>query len=133
MRIGGLSLFVRLPTSRGSWNIAAWHSRHSLTWRWIVHLSRQPFGAPRPYAFWRGGNLALGLGQLIGTNFTHTNTGWRFRVALFWIGLELLTQRPMWFCDLYRRERDERDRLNRISPYPPPPVPTPLPPSRHLH
>ncbi len=35
MRIGALQIFQKCNGS--GYSIAAWHSRHSITWRWLLH------------------------------------------------------------------------------------------------
>lgn len=105
----GLKFFQR--TSGKHWNIASYHSPHSLTWRWILCITRQSLMWPRPHFIWNSYGLSLGLGQLLHFRIGKDNNGIQWGVALFWIGLSYHSQRPMWFRDMYRRAADERDQL----------------------
>ena len=111
MRIGALSLFV--PTScRRTFSVASWHSVHSLTWRWAISVARQPLMIPRPYAFTNSVGFGVGLGQLLGFSAYRTNGGWQPTVSVLWHSIDVRQQKPMWFCDLWRRKSDRRDRLS---------------------
>jgi hypothetical protein len=112
----GLTFFAR-TNSPGCLNVASWHSRHSLTWRWIlsVNLPRRGEGRWRPIWHWSphncGGQAYFGF--------------LKFGVRWHW-------QHPMWYRDLYHRMRDEQEvaagRLYRGSAYkPPPPIPPIMP------
>jgi hypothetical protein len=98
MKIGPLSLFKR-TNSRRLFNIAAYHSPHSLTWSWIVSASfdgvwRKPEGGLR-----------------IGIRSHRTNSGLHIVAALPFVVFERQRQREMWFRDLFRRARDREDEL----------------------
>lgn len=111
----GLALFSR-TNSKGCWNIASFHSPHSLTWRWILTFRRF---APGEFRVWP-----------IGTAY-RDNNGLQWWVRLPFVGyLQWQQQRPMWFRDLWQRLRDERDGL--IKPEPddtPPPDRSPFVPT----
>lgn len=92
----GLRFFQR-TSGRGSWNIASYHSPHSLTWRWLVGFSLFRGGEARARPLWWSYRDNNGL-------------QWGFRVP--WLGIVRWSQqRPMWFRDLYYRNRDEVDGL----------------------
>lgn len=96
MRIAGLS-FLNKTNSPATFSIAAYHSPHSLTWRWLLHWCW--FRGDERRATWRllwwdrhnNGIQACLLIPFVGR---------------FWVS----TQQPMWYRDLYVRLRDERDR-----------------------
>lgn len=113
----GLSLFQR-TSQRGCWNIASFHSPHSLTWRWILSFSlfRADEARVRPL-WWR--------------YITNGGPHWGIRIPF----LGLLTwqqQIPMWYRDLYQRLRDERDFPQRDQNYTPPQLP-PISATSTLH
>lgn len=100
----GLKFFSR-TSSPDCWNIASYHSPHSMTWRWFVSFALFRGDEARVRPLW----------------FSHrTNNGlqWGFRVP--WVGLVTFQQqRPMWYRDLYQRKRDEVDGLRRDMDHPP--------------
>lgn len=102
MRVGALSLFARTNSAR-SFNIAAYHSRHSLTWSWIVSVSFD--------GTWRkpGGGLRFGLSPYT------TNGGPQLVVMLPFAVFHHHRQEPMWYRDLYYRARDKREALERAN------------------
>jgi hypothetical protein len=53
MRLGALSLFTRTNTP-GCINIAAWHSRRSLTWSWVLNFRRFRADEWRVFPLWGG-------------------------------------------------------------------------------
>ncbi len=112
MKIGALTLFSRTSSKR-TFSLAAWHSPHSLTWRWGLMLHRQPLAWPRPFAVANKMIVGFGVGQLFAVTASRNNTGWRVDMAFLWHSLDLTTQHPMWFKDMFRRARDERDELER--------------------
>lgn len=117
----GLALIER-TSKRGGWNLASYHSPHSMTWRWILSLDLPRRGEGR----WLHFSRSPGLGQ----------QKWILQVAKF--GLRWLTQRPMWYRDLYARLSDERaiaeGRMWRGSAYQaPPPLPPITPESTSTH
>lgn len=97
IRIGGLSLFGRTNASR-SWVLASYHSPHSLTWRWAVWFSVRLHRPAKLWPCWWA---------------CRNNYGLQWSV---WIpgvcSLSWSQQRPIWYRDLYRRMRDEQDRLS---------------------
>lgn len=93
--IEGLKFFTR-TNDRHRINLASWHSPHSLTWRWTLSFAR--FKGDERRAHWR----------LLHTN--RDNNGLQWMVLLPWIGLlDFHQQPPMWYRDLYVRQRDEYD------------------------
>lgn len=92
----GLAFFTKVSGPR-CWNIISFHSPHSLTWSWILSFS-----------LFRGDERRAW--PLFGTWRTNNGRQWTFRVP--WIGLfHWHRQQPMWYRDIFRQERDERDRL----------------------
>lgn len=96
MKLGALSLFSK-TNSRQTFNLAAYHSPHSLTWSWVLSLGfdrswRKVNGRPRFSA--RRGPM-----------------GWV--VALPFVSLNYQRQREMWFRDLFHRAREREDVLER--------------------
>lgn len=111
MRIGGLGILTR-TSDRKRFNLLSWHSPHSLTWRFIVSLARQPLWTFKPYLVARKlvsghGGLAIGLGQFASFRAWRDNNGWQLHGALLWHALDFAQQPPMWFKDIYRHDRDE--------------------------
>lgn len=93
--MNGLKLFSR-TSSRETWNLASFHSPHSLTWRWVISFSLFRGGEARVRPLWYGYRDNNGL-------------QWGFRVPF--VGLvRWAQQRPMWYRDLYISQRDETDR-----------------------
>jgi hypothetical protein len=95
MLIEGLEFFVKTNSAR-IWNIASYHSPHSLTWRWILSFSLHRSDEHRVwpiFAPWRD------------------NNGLQWMLRIPFVGyFSWKQQRPMWFRDLYRDARDEQDR-----------------------
>lgn len=88
----GLAFFHRTSSPK-TWNIAAYHSPHSLTWRWVLSFSRGGY-----------------FGRLPRIWTYRDNNGRQWSLNLPWIGsFDWRVQRPMWFRDLYIRQRDKRD------------------------
>lgn len=87
--------FFRKTSQRGSWNIAAYHNPHSLTWSWVLSLSlfRADEGRVRPL-WW--------------SYPTNQGRQWGFRIPYVGI-VSWHRQQPMWFRDMYMRLRDETD------------------------
>lgn len=110
MNIGGLGILNR-TSSRLRLNLLSWHSPHSLTWRWIVSVGRQPLWTLKPYMGLQSmryghGGLAIGLGQLIALRASRDNNGWQFAATFLWHALEFSQQKPVWYRDIYMRQRD---------------------------
>jgi hypothetical protein len=96
MKIGGFSFLNRTNSPR-TFGIAAWHSPHSMTWRWLLHWSF--FKADERRAHWR----------LL--HWHRNNSGVMAILFIPWAGrFDFQTQQPLWYRDVYVRERDERDR-----------------------
>lgn len=93
--MNGLRFFTRTSQQR-CWNVASYHSPHSLTWSWVVSLSLFRGDEARVWPLW----------------FSYrTNDGlqWGFRIP--WLGIvQWHRQRPVYYRDLYHRQRDEQDR-----------------------
>lgn len=88
----GLKFFTRTSSSR-LFNIAAYHSPHSLTWSWVLSFSFERQVRPLWYGYRTNGGYHCGL-----------------RIPL--VGVFMWQkQRPMWYRDLYQRKRDEADGL----------------------
>jgi hypothetical protein len=99
MELGALSLFKR-TSNKSTVNIAAYHSRHSLTWSWILSVSFD--------GIWRkpSGGLRFGVHPY------RDNGGLQVVVTLPFLIFHRHRQREMWFRDLHRRAADERDDLS---------------------
>jgi hypothetical protein len=85
---------LKRTSDRRTVNLASYHSRHSLTWSWI--LSATADGA------WRKpcGGLRIGVHPY------RTNGGLQVVVTLPGLVFHWHRQRPIWYRDLYRRARD---------------------------
>lgn len=119
--IPGFAAFKKTSGKR-SWNIASFHSPHSLTWRWLINLTLgSMFSRPRLYFSpkrdeYFGGRLPfvtfvlnMGFG---GAMASTNNYGWQFSAWLFGVHVSFHQQKPMWYRDLYQRARDEADQLS---------------------
>lgn len=98
--VGGLKLLA--PTnSKRRVNLASYHSRHSLTWSWILSLAVS--GA------WRkpNGRLRFGFSPW------RTNCGGQWVLVLPFVELHWHRQRPMWFRDMFHRAREREEALER--------------------
>lgn len=104
----GFRLFTR-TNSQYFWNLASYHSPHSLTWRWLVSFSLFCGDEARVRPLWWSYRDNNGI-------------QWGFRVP--WVGIvRFAQQRPMWFRDLWRRASEENESLKQLtrtaSPRPP--------------
>lgn len=111
MFVPGFAAFKR-TSSRTVWNIASYHSPHSLTWSWVFSLRRQPLFTFRPWAQFQGGHFpgfGAGFGQFISFHAYRNNGGWQIGWSLLWHELHRSSQQPMWFRDIYRRKVDEEE------------------------
>lgn len=118
--IPGLATFKRTSSKR-SWNVASFHSPHSLTWRWLIGLTLgSMFSRPRLYFSPRRTFMDrpdpfpafafnFGFG---GAGAMTNNYGWQFNVWLLGVHVHFHQQQPMWYRDLYHRARDEADQLS---------------------
>ena len=92
MRLGGFSIFERDNTGSRLW--AAYHSPHSLTWRWTAWIRKRD-EMPQWFKFRHDRN----------------NTGGDWIFCLFRLVFSFNTQRPMWYRDLYRRAKEQADMM----------------------
>jgi hypothetical protein len=118
----GLALFSR-TNSKGHWNIASWHSPHSLTWRWILSVSLPRRGEGRWRPIWYR---------------SPHNCGGQAYFGLLKFGFRWHWQHPMWYRDLYHRMRDEQDvaaglRYRGSAYVAPPPLPQVTPANTSVH
>jgi hypothetical protein len=97
----GLALFRRTNVP-GHWNLASYHSPHSITWSWILS-----------YSLWKRGEA----------EFTPwfarfgTNSGLIWHVRLPLLGtLRWSRQREMYYRDMWERRRDQDDAEKREHP-----------------
>lgn len=108
--IPGFNAFRR-TSSKTTWNIASFHSPHSLTWSWILSLRRQPISFT-PWSHFSTGHFSgfgAGIGQLIAFNAYRHNGGWQIGWSLLWHELHRSRQEPMWFHDMFWRKVNEED------------------------
>jgi hypothetical protein len=129
MRIGPLSILTGDKSWR-SCHLAGWHSRHSLTWRWSIWwtLALKPSVRPHFLASKRGRHIFfhIGLGGLLAASFARHNTGGEVSFSLLFSRLVVPWQHPMWYRDIYMRERDrELNEDFRSQPAPAPNYPQP--------
>jgi hypothetical protein len=92
----GLALLTRTNV-RTSWNLASFHSPHSMTWRWLLSFSLFRADEGRWWPIWMPYRANNGL-------------QWVIRIPLVGF-LRFAQQRPMWYRDCYQRLRDQRDGL----------------------
>ena len=92
----GLALFQK-TNSPWHWNIASFHSPHSLTWSWILSFSVFKSDEGR---WW----------PLFWSYRTNQGPHWGLRFPPFGL-LTWQQQQPMWYRDLFIRRRDEAERL----------------------
>lgn len=100
LKLGALKLLA--PTnSKQTFNLAAYHSRHSLTWSWILSLSfsgawRKPDGRLRlAFSPWKA------------------NTGGQWVLVVPFVALQWHRQHEMWFREMFYRAREREDALER--------------------
>ena len=116
--VPGFSAFRRTSSPR-AWNLAVYHSPHSLTWRWLVDLSLgRVFRKPRIHLdrgsceFWRSPFVGFGFNIGVAGARAYTNNyGWQFDAWFLGLHIGFTQQSPMWYRDLYHRARDEADGL----------------------
>lgn len=99
MKIGALH-FLDKTSQPSCWTLAAWHSRHSLTWRWVMHVMRFRGDERRwcwpPLLRWR------------------TNYGLNWTLVIPWVcRIEFQQQHSMFYRDMYERQFAERERLEK--------------------
>lgn len=113
MHYKGLSLFTR-TSGRRNFNIASFHSRHSLTWSWILSLQLPSSVVLKPHAgkyrsdpyHW---GLHAGLGGLLSFGIGRDNNGVQWNASICFLHFQWHRQRPMYYRDMYQRVSDERD------------------------
>jgi hypothetical protein len=93
--MSSLKFFTR-TNSPGSWNLAAYHSPHSLTWRWVLSFSlfRADEGRVWPLCWWFRRHDGL--------------LEWTVRIPFVGF-LRWNAQRPMWYRDMYMSLRKRVD------------------------
>jgi len=121
--VPGFAAF-KSTSGKRSWNIASYHSPHSLTWRWLIGLTiGSVFARPRIYMSARNTfmgeidpfpTFAFNVG-FAGGSASKNNYGWQFAAWIFGLHLHFSQQRPMWYRDLYHRARDEADQLSGLA------------------
>jgi len=104
----GLKFFSR-TSGKGCWNLASFHSPHSMTWSWILS-----FSLPR----------SRDEGRWLYFSHYRSNVGLEWSLQVARTCLRWHRQRPMWYRDCYMRLRDKQDGLL-------PPEDRPLPHSPH--
>lgn len=103
----GLAIFHK-TSSRRSFNLASWHSPHSLTWSWILSVRRHQVSAPKLFTLRTERGFGAGIGPLLSAYFYKTHNGWTWDVCLLWHGLHFTRQSPMWYRDMYDRLEAEK-------------------------
>lgn len=91
----GLSFFRR-TNSPGHWNIAAYHSPHSLTWQWVLSFALFRADEWRVWPIWMPERQHEGLFQ------------WTARIPFVGF-LRWHRQKPMWYRDMYITLRERVD------------------------
>lgn len=120
--VPGFTAFRRTSGKR-SWNIASFHSPHSLTWRWLINMSLSSmFSRPRLYMAPRRDSsfgtrshfvaFAFNIG-IAGASASTNNSGWQFTAMILGLCLNFSQQRPMWYRELIQRAWDEKDAVVR--------------------
>lgn len=88
----GLKLFQKTNSER-TFNLASFHSPHSLTWSWILSASKRE-------------------GAKLGFFPFRTNNGLQWVLTLPLVSFQWQRQQPMFYRDMYQRLRDEKDQLS---------------------
>lgn len=98
----GLSFFKRTNCQR-TWNIASFHSPHSLTWSWVLGFSK--FGSDEAR-----------VGPLLYSYRDNHGLEWSLRIPFVGF-IHWHRQHEMWFRDLfYRQLRNDLDGKSYYSP-----------------
>lgn len=84
--IEGMEFFSR-TSSEDVFNLASYHSPHSITWRWIISFSRRDIKTKRPWFFKYKSNTGITAG---------------FKIP-FLGDIYLKTQKSDWYKDAYNR------------------------------
>ena len=88
---------LRRTNDRRAFNLLAYHSPHSLTWSWILSAR-----------FDR--TTRMGDGRLrFALHPYQTNQGLQIVLVLPWLCLQWHRQQPMFYRDMWRRQRDLAD------------------------
>lgn len=90
----GLALFTKTNV-KGSWNLASFHSPHSITWRWLLSFSRFRADEWRVRPVWMPHRTNCGL-------------QWTLRIPFLGF-LRFAQQQPMWYRDILNRKRARED------------------------
>ncbi|PRD42112.1 hypothetical protein C5748_18350 [Phyllobacterium phragmitis] len=115
--VPGFAAFKRTSGKR-SWNIASYHSPHSLTWRWLIGLSLGSVGS-RPRLYMTPSHHYPGMKNpfvafafnvgFAGASASTNNYGWQFGAWMLGVHLNFSQQRPMWYRDMIQRAWNEKD------------------------
>ena len=89
----GLMFFTRC-SGEGCWNLASFHSPHSMTWSWVLS-----FRLPR----------SRDEGRWFHFSRYRSNDGLQWWLQIARISISWHRQRPMWYRDCYMRLRDKQD------------------------
>ncbi|WP_421359993.1 hypothetical protein [Agrobacterium rosae] len=108
----GLAL-MRKTSSKGLFNLASFHSPHSLTWSWILSLRFSERIGFKPHFRKAGGSLCVGFGNVLSAYAYKSNSGLEWQINVLTVGLHYSPQQPMWFRDMFWRADDEREALRR--------------------
>lgn len=108
----GLAL-LRKTNSKGLFNLASFHSPHSLTWSWILSLRFSEGASFKPHFRKTAGGLGVGFGNVLSAYAYKSNNGLEWQINLLTVGLHYSPQQPMWFRDMFWRADDEREALRR--------------------
>lgn len=108
----GLAL-MRKTNSRKTFNLASFHSPHSLTWSWILSLRFSEGVTFRPRFMKRDDGFNVGFGNMLSAYSYKQSGGREWEINFLTVGLHYSPQRPMWFRDMFWRADDEREALKR--------------------
>ena len=93
--MNGLKFFSR-PSGKCYWDIASYHSPHSMTWSWILS-----FNLPR----------SRDEGRWLYFSRHRNNAGMEGSLQVARMCLRWHRQRPIWYRDCYKLLRDKQDGL----------------------
>jgi hypothetical protein len=108
----GLAL-MRKTNSKRLFNLASFHSPHSLTWSWILSLRFSEGITFKPRFMKDEGRLSVGFGNMLSGYTCKQSGGREWEINFLTVGLHYSPQRPMWFRDMFWRADDEREALKR--------------------
>lgn len=106
LRLGALALFQK-TNSKGLYNIASWHSPHSLTWSWILSVHFD--------GIWRHPPTSVRKGLRLGFHTYRGNQGLQWSLVAPFVVVSWKRQREMWYRDMYRRCWSEREALEQAN------------------